>query len=221
MQKTCPSCGKPESASLPFVKAFCINCFSEREKLFEAPAKAEIKRCNTCEKYFVSGKWQEQTREQIGEFIAGKVKSPIDVSASFVSMRPLKKGFLVDLDVEIDVDGVIVKKRAAVQLAILRGLCDNCHKKSGGYSEAIIQLRGATREKLRKIARDIIAQLEAESYISDFEDTRNGIDFSVGSRSLAIRVIGRMGRHYTQSNTLIGMREGKRMYRATICVRFD
>ncbi len=220
MHKTCPSCGRRESGELAFARAFCIDCYSKRENLFEVP-KAELKRCTRCGRSFVSGKWKDFSDSEIGKWAASKIKSRLPVSVKSVSLRSVKGGLLVSADIELDADGTAISKRAGVPVSMPKVLCSDCHKKSGGYREAVIQLRGGTPERLRKMAEKLVGELEAGSYVSDYDEHKNGIDFSVGSRSLALRIVGRLGRHYTRSNTLIGQKEGTRIYRTTLCVRLD
>ena len=121
----------------------------------------------------------------------------------------------------IDVDGTAIEKRVGVMVGVQKALCSDCHKKSGGYREAIIQIRGGTPARKASLAKKLIAELEKGSFISDYEVNKDGIAFPVGSRSHALRAVGALSRRFTQSNTLIGQREGKRMYRATICVRLN
>jgi nonsense-mediated mRNA decay protein 3 len=221
MHKTCPACGKTESAALPFVKAFCVECYSEREQLFEVPKKLELKRCTRCNKHFVSGVWKSFSEEEFGEWAASKIKSRLPISVKQVTLRAVKGGVLVTADIELEADATDIKKQVPITIGLQKTLCTNCHMKSGGYREAVIQLRSGTPERLRKVAETLIKQCEKESFVSDYEENKYGIDFAVGSRKVALQVIGALGRHFTHSNTLIGQRQGKRMFRATICVRMD
>jgi nonsense-mediated mRNA decay protein 3 len=79
------------------------------------------------------------------------------------------------------------------------------------------------------IARDIEESLyssgERLSFISDMEETRDGLDITVGSqkagKEIATAIVDRLGGHVSTHPKLVGEKAGKRVYRITYAVRLS
>lgn len=101
--------------------------------------------------------------------------------------------------------------------------CIDCTRKASGYYEAIIQLRGDKKRVSRalKILRSCILR---ESFITNETITKNGYDMFVGDSKSALMCISHlrdtMKFSQTISRSLVGLKEGKRVYRTTYAIRF-
>ncbi len=218
MAKTCPSCGKTDLEA-EFVGSFCVDCYSERFRVFTLPKEFSVRICSRCKRLFAKGKWITFDEGLLKSWLLEKVKSQLPLANQGVSLRPLKKGYRADFKFVFDAEGTRIEKQASLNVEVDRNLCDDCHKKSGGYHEAVIQLRGGDIERLRKLAETLAVQIQKSSFVSGYEEKKEGIDFLAGSRRAAMQAVNGLGREFTVSNKLTGMKEGKRLFRASICIR--
>jgi nonsense-mediated mRNA decay protein 3 len=114
--------------------------------------------------------------------------------------------------------------------------CDRCSRMSGSYYEGIVQVRAVGRKPrpaeisaASRIAREVeeacFSSGERLSFISDMEETRDGLDITVGSQrigqEIASAIVQRLGGRFTTHPKLVGERGGKRLYRITYSVRLS
>jgi len=219
--KSCPQCGKGEDeCGEPFVGAFCPGCFASKNCLFEVRQPLELEYCPKCGKSKFSGAWERPTKERLAQYLASKVRSayPFKVKGCCVS-SPEKNQFLVEAEISLELpQGSTAEKKATRTVALLPTMCAGCSQRSGGYFEAIIQLRGDPAEVAKK-AGLIKAMVGNESFVSKVEELKEGIDIYVGSFKSATGVLSKLGLSYTQANKLAGKKRGKNLYRRTYCVR--
>ncbi len=219
MLKTCPSCGKTDDET-EFVGAFCSQCYARRVPVFKLPRNLRLRICPRCTRVLAAGgEWTGFTDDFFKQWILRKVKSPLEVRSARVSLERGKNGFHASLELVFDADGAAVEKSANAFVEVDKSLCDECHKASGGYHEAVIQLRGANLSKLRSLAKKLAEGIRKTSFVSGCEEKKEGIDFLAGSRAAAMQEVNALGKPFTLSHKLTGMRDGKRVYRATICIR--
>ena len=140
--------------------------------------------------------------------------------------------------VRAEVDAVVreepVHAEAETEVRIQRTACDMCSRESGGYFEAIIQIRAAGRfpteeEKRRSmsIAREAMASMRKKgdrlAFISEEVEQKEGIDLYMGSmnasRQVCRLITSELGGSFSESPTLVGMKDGKNLYRITFAVR--
>jgi nonsense-mediated mRNA decay protein 3 len=127
-----------------------------------------------------------------------------------------------------------VHAEAETEVRIQRTACDICSRESGGYFEAIIQIRAAgrfpTEEENRRsvaIARETMAMMRKKgdrlAFISDILEQKEGVDLYMGSMNASKQVCrlitSELGGSFTESPTLVGMKDGKNLYRITFAVR--
>lgn len=104
--------------------------------------------------------------------------------------------------------------------------CPSCSKKRGNYFEAIIQLRG-THEKFIEIIdfvkNTIDSQKNPEIFITKLEKKKEGYDLYISNKeyakNMSKRIIDKYGGTIIESNSLVGRKEGRDLYRFTYAVR--
>ncbi len=104
--------------------------------------------------------------------------------------------------------------------------CPTCSKKRGNYFEAIIQLRGG-RSKFDEVLKFVMEIVEdqdnSDIFITKIEKKREGYDLYISDREfskiVSRRIIERFGGSITESNSLVGRKEGHDLYRFTYAVR--
>src|ERR1035437_416223 len=193
---TCPKCGIECSKLFNFV---CRDCFFETFKLIELPLILHVSICSNCGAYFHKSRWEN----------IGKIE---DVLRSVV-----ENVLLIHTEVRIQ-----------------RKSCDMCSRESGGYFEAIIQVRAAGRfptyeenKRCSAISREVIESMKKKgdrlAFISEIRKQKEGLDLYIGSMRVSRRICrliaSKLGGSFAESPTLIGMRDGKNIYRITFAIR--
>jgi nonsense-mediated mRNA decay protein 3 len=227
----CPKCG---ATNKTFVENFCIDCYLHDHTLVDIPAKIELPYCAHCKKVFLKGKWTEPSEAHLELFLKSKVKIKdlyqTAISASFV-FDEMKA--LATLTVSGVLNESVIDIVKAIELQFKKNTCDACSRVSGGYFEAILQIR--LQENARKDALDdafkevstlLILQEKKEplSRIVNLERSKQGIDVYIGSKHaakvIAEKIAARHNSKTVTSYTLHGLdRTGNEVHRFTYCVR--
>lgn len=219
--KSCPSCGKPESDfDEPFVGAFCPDCFASKKSLFEVRLPLELEYCQKCRKARFTGIWEYPNAERLAMYLTGKVRSEYPFTVKPCGLTSPENNML-QIEVELSLElpqGSTVRKKTTRTVTLLPMQCVSCSQRSGGYFEAIIQLRGDPAKVARKTEL-IKAMVGNDSFVSKVEDLKEGVDIYVGSFKSATSVLSKLKLVYTQANKLAGKKRGKDLYRRSYCVR--
>jgi nonsense-mediated mRNA decay protein 3 len=203
----CPKCGKG-SDTTEFFEAFCVDCYPFQVKI---PKGIRLEKCKACSRIRLKGEWQGYDRKRIEEHVASKARGDF-VSAEF--------------DLESSVCSFVFGSRGKetvmkenVDFEIHDTTCPDCSRASGGYFEAIIQLRGE-KEKVERKAQKLGTELGRRTFISKWEEMHGGQDLYVGSTRIVFETLQKVGLKPSKiSKKLTGRREGKKMYRTTFAVR--
>jgi len=206
MERICPKCGK-SSKEAEFVGEFCSGCYPIEIK---CPSTLEVARCSKCERLLGPRGWVKESefnfdlllrRNSKGKFFDAKFDTVSGLAVFWV-----KAG---STDVKIE---------RKVELRVQKGICSDCTRKTGGYFEGNIQLRGEEK-KVQKFAMKIANMLEKESFIAKIEELKEGIDIYFGNRIAAIAALNKFGLPYVRTEKLSGERNGRRLFRTTLLVR--
>ncbi len=209
--KRCPRCNRPES-EVKFYGEFCENC-ARRDVADKVKNKVEIMLCKKCGKIRVSGEFVDFSEESLEDAINRQIKTNRFKLVEFNDK--MAKGLIM----ERTRDGTI-KSDFQVELAKKIVTCDACYKKSAGYYEAVFQLRG-NLQKINTFIGRIERYFEKHGgFITRTEDTDNGIEVFVSSKSIASALISASRLKPVRSYTLSGVKNGKKVYRNTYTLRF-
>jgi nonsense-mediated mRNA decay protein 3 len=233
---TCPKCGKECDKLFDSV---CRYCFFETLKLIELPLVIHIRICSSCGAYFHRSRW-----ENIGnveEVVLKAVENALfihneagDVELYLEPKEVTPYIYRVRAEVDAVVREELVHAEAETEVRVQRTACDMCSRESGGYFEAIIQIRAAgrfpTEEEKRRctaIAREAMEGMKKKgdrlAFISDFQEQKEGVDLYMGSmnasRQVCRVIISELGGGFAESPTLVGMKDGKNVYRVTFAMR--
>jgi NMD protein affecting ribosome stability and mRNA decay len=103
----------------------------------------------------------------------------------------------------------------------VKELCPECRLQSGGYHEAVIQFRGP-REKAVRLAQKAVKKIGAKTGITSLKEDKHGADVLVVRKRPAIEFVQSLGKDFKQTRKLVTQtRDGKRVYRTTLCVRLE
>ncbi len=200
----CPVCGARENEK-PFIGPFCVDCYEVKCKL---PKELELLVCARCGKARLRGEWREISEGEVEEWVLSKCKGEDQPVAFDLENR----------EVIFKLYGKEVRK--PIKLIIKRITCPTCAKMSGGYYEAILQLRGDW-SKIREWAKKFKRALSLKTFISKEEELKEGIDLYVGESKKLLEVLQSFGLKWKCSWKLHGVKDGKRVYRATYVVRWS
>lgn len=203
----CPKCGS-KSSEKEFIGPFCIDCHKFR---FKTPKAVVIKHCKKCGRVWIGNGWVPHNKKKIEEMIASRFKGDferidyyLESSVAVMYFREDNKIYMID-------------KKFEPVLEFMH--CPDCSRRSGGYYEAIIQLRG-DRKKIEKWASKLIYDLNKKTFVTKVEERREGTDLFVGQSKAVFELLRELGLRTKISRKLYTQRKGKRLYRTTFAVRF-
>ncbi len=236
----CPRCGKETEQ-----EGLCEACFHEKYVVFDVPQVVEVTICSQCPSFKVGALWistKLKTYEELAKKAAVKnlrlavnihkeVKDPkVHITLDFFNPN-IMKGVIT---VEGLMEGRLVKTEAETEVRIHKESCNVCSRISGGYYEAIVQVRALGRlptakelTRCLKVADDVMARSEKAgdrlAFVSDVIGLPEGTDLYVGSttcgRQIARAIVDDMGGTILESPKLVGAKDGKGLYRITFAVR--
>ncbi len=105
-----------------------------------------------------------------------------------------------------------------IPLDIKKTICQQCSRISGGYYEAIIQLRGDPVRVLG-YADMLLKKLQKRTFITKEEEKDGGLDLFVGNSKVVVELMGELGVKTLITKKLVGRDQGRRLYRTTFLIR--
>src|SRR3989338_327609 len=206
MKRICPRCGK-SSHDAEFVGEFCASCYPVEIK---CPSMVEVAKCSRCERLLGPRGWVKEGQFDFDLLIKRNCKG------KFIEVKFDPVGGLAVFWVKAGSGETKVERK--VELRVQKGICSDCTRRTGGYFEGNIQIRGEER-KVQKFAMKIANELEKKSFIAKIEELKEGIDIYFGNRVAAIDALNEFGLSYYRTEKLAGERNGRRLYRTTLLVR--
>lgn len=203
MSLICPKCGKT-SDKVAFIDAFCVECYPVNIKV---PDTVELEQCTRCGRARLKGEWTTCNERKISELVLSKCRGDFE-SAEYDLERQTA--------VFVTRHGAKVERVIPVEMK--KTICPQCSRISGGYFEAIIQLRG-NKAKMEKYALMLISRLEKKTFIAKTEEKDEGLDLYVGNSKAVVALMGNLGVRALITKKLVGRDQGKRLYRTTFLVR--
>lgn len=165
---TCPKCGTECDKLFDSV---CRDCFFETFKLIDLPLVLHVKICSSCGAYFHRSRW-----ENIGnleEVVLKAVENALFIHDEagdvelYLEPKEITPYIYMVRASRCNCKGEPVHAEAATEVRVQRIACDMCSRESGGYFEAIIQIRAAgrfpTEEEKRRcsaIAREAMESMK-------------------------------------------------------------
>lgn len=203
----CPRCGKTGKEE-EFIDSFCYDCYGFNLRY---PTEETLQQCKRCKRVQIRGDWVFSRPKLLNEYIVRKCKGEFS-SATFDSVRSeivfcIKKGE----------KSIFVTR--PITLTFAKTICVECSRVSGGYYEAIVQLRGEP-VKVARFQKTLVRSLGRATFITKTEEVKGGIDIYSGSSVKTQEVLGNLEMAYTLTRKLVGRKEGRLVYRATFAIRF-
>lgn len=230
----CPRCGEERE---DFVGKVCVDCFMEREELVEVDGDLSIDVCVSCGAVKV-GSWRDiGLYHALDQLMEERVRIDEEFENTVGSVE-VEEELPDRVEATLSVTGTLGGRKVVVNepvsIQVLRGVCSRCSRASGGYYEAIIQIRAEDRELVEAevdgaldAAEEMLRSTRGAggetTFVSRLEKVDGGVDLYLGdsamARELANRLKDRFGGEVSDSASLVGERDGHEVYRVTYLVR--
>ena len=232
----CVECG---SEGPIFRDGVCKNCFIKTHTFTNGPSIIDLPICVNCNSYKFKNTW---TNEFLGDVLRRLIKNNFQISREFEKVdintecKEAKDGLSCKVFISGFIDDLEIVEEHSIQVRLRRAVCDVCSRQSGGYYEAIVQIRPDKVKLSRKELDDIMStvgalveDLQAKGnralFITDIGEEHGGLDFYISERSAGLVIAKKIQEQYggiiKQSSKNIGMKDSRQMYRVTYLVRLS
>jgi nonsense-mediated mRNA decay protein 3 len=231
----CPKCGKTSEND-----GVCDNCRIADTPWFEYDRRVKSTQCPSCGAIKQVNTWTdtEHERSELAQELA-KTAVHFHPEVRKPSMIVRVEGTTVNRSTAtIALKGLLYNKpvegTCTIELIWHKEQCDRCNRISGSYYEGIVQVRAEGRlpstfelQMSAGIAQQVEDNLQAGgerlSFISDINETRDGLDITVGSQHIGTLIsqgiTAQLGGRFTTHPKLVGEKNGRQLYRITYSVR--
>lgn len=203
----CIICGKDA-----WKNNLCRKHFLKRERLLDIKGFS-LKVCRNCGSYY-DGRWIKGSLEKaLIDMVRGKI--PSKIKAKIVSAR---KGNRVQLRISATakIAGAEKREEKILNVFLKKKLCENCIKLSGGYYEAMLQIRGKNSERIfEMIEKDVKSE-----YTVGMDKTKNGYDIRLLKKDSARKLVKALtGYKIKKSYKHVTTKKGRMIYRDYYSIR--
>ncbi len=231
----CPKCGGPSKDG-----SLCGKCLAGDVAWYVCELRVFITRCGGCGSLKTSAGWGDSTRERedLEEDAAiSAVKFHKDVKKPSVSVKldhlSINRTY-ADLEIKGTLYDESLEGYCSIEVVWQNESCDRCNRQHGNYYEGVVQIRAEGRkatvheqEEAQRIAVQVETTMQNEgerlSFICRFDEGREGLDIVVGSQAIGEQisreVTRKLGGRFSLHPTLVGEKNGHKLYRITYLVR--
>jgi len=238
----CYLCGKEA-----VVEGLCNTCYDEQHPLIEVSTPLPLIACKKCDSVKVPGGWQkisigkmnaeELAEKQMDIILNQEIKLFYEgVSLTIEEVNKLDRvtHLMVTVTGKSHENIPPHDEEYPVEIRFRYSTCDTCGMMSGGYYEAILQMRADGREisdeekkeLTKRVTDTTVARYKTDdkAFVNLIDDTKHGIDYYIGSMPLAKDIADDFESRYIaerkENYKLIGEdKAGKKKYRVTILLR--
>ncbi|MCC7569736.1 60S ribosomal export protein NMD3 [Candidatus Micrarchaeota archaeon] len=205
--KVCPRCGKT-SEQVDFIDSLCVECY---EPDFKVPTKIKITTGKETGKLLYKNQWIPYTDDNIKKVIESHIKGDFeDIEYDLDHNK---------LTVFIKVGNTLRPFERYVVFQIRRILEPHIAQLRAGYYEGIVQIRG-NPQKIPWWRNRLVSFLERHKVgISNEKELKEGIDLYVTDKKKMPEIFHDLNLKFLRTNTLYGLKDGKRIYRDTFLIR--
>jgi nonsense-mediated mRNA decay protein 3 len=210
----CVNCGKNKIKR----NGLCEECLLEQCELFRIK-KFEIILCD-CGSILIKGKWKKfsNIEKALEYLVKSNIKSEHKITKLDIKTKILDSKVAIKITAYGRIQGY---KKTKVEIKDIvtkldRRLCTECIRKRGGYYEALLQVRVSNQDEIMKIIE------KYTNDISNIKPIHGGIDIFFmrkGTARKVSRILKKIGYKIKTSYKLMGMKNGKKIYRDYYSVR--
>ena len=231
----CPKCGGPSKDG-----GLCGKCLASDVAWYVCEPRVFITRCGGCGSLKTSAGWGDSTRER------EDLEEDAAVSAIKFHKDIKKPSVTVKVDhlsnnrtyADLELSGILYDESldgyCSIEIIWINESCDRCNRQHGNYYEGIVQIRAEGRkatlqeqEESQRIAISVETAMQNDgerlSFISRFDEGREGLDIVVGSQAIgeaiSREITRKLGGRFSLHPTLVGEKNGEKLYRITYLIR--
>jgi nonsense-mediated mRNA decay protein 3 len=230
----CVECGK----ELPIFRGgVCLNCYLKHTQFSKGPVILDITLCPRCSSYKYKNTWMQ---ESFHDILKRHIKDVFSISPELKNVEIQTKCneqdrvLLCMVFISGFLEGHQITEQHSLTIRIRHTTCNICSKETGGYYEAIIQIRAEKRtftdaelQTLRSIVESLVRQHQESGkrglFITDIDIRRNGLDFFLSEKTTAFSIVKKLqeqfGGNFKQSASTVGMKDSREVYRMTYLIR--
>ncbi|MCL5412656.1 MAG: 60S ribosomal export protein NMD3 [Candidatus Marsarchaeota archaeon] len=211
MLRHCPTCGR-SSKDVRFIADFCESCVAGRLS-GSVPGYADLLSCRGCGRLKTRSGFAKPDASSIADVIAAQMRGKFSVRV----LRVDRDTAIVEFSTAVD--DCPVSFTRSVELRRAHETCTDCFRRSSGYYEAVVQLRGDP-DSVRRTLAGLTRYVEKnDAFVSKVETLPYGVDAYTSDKLVTAAYLSSRGIKAGRSYTLYGMRHGKRLYRNIYSVR--
>lgn len=212
MLKHCPTCNRTTETTR-FIGERCEVCLSS-ELAKRMPSHATVSYCKRCGRL----KTPEGHEERSKASLSRALKKELCGKGCDIEVKAFD-GEVADVVFTQSVDDSSVSFGKRIAVSMHHEICTTCYRRSSGYYEAIVQIRG-DMYRAEKLAGTIHKYVEKNgSFVSKIDRFENGIDIYAGDKKMLQEFFMARKLKPKTSYTLYTINGGRRVYRNTYLIR--
>lgn len=230
----CVECGKEGPI---FREGVCKECYLKTHSFSKGPRTIELPVCTHCSSYKYKNTW---TSDIFDEVIRRVIKNTFHISNELKKIdiatecTENKEGKTCKIIISGFLDESEITEEHNLLVRMNKTVCDVCSKRSGGYHEAVLQIRAdkrkPTRDELHNIrltVEHLVESLQAKGnrslFITDIDEKHRRLDFYLSEKGAALTITKHIQEQYggqiKTSSKNIGMKDSRQIYRMTYLIR--
>jgi nonsense-mediated mRNA decay protein 3 len=235
MRRFCVKCGKQKNK---LIGSLCPDCYLEKNQVIGLPEKMQIEMDSHSGKYRLGRLWLEPTDENLFKYVKDKIKSLakgqlLQINSLEIKFERQQNNIVALVSFETFIEDVKVKVEKSLLIQLIKSISDASMKLASNYHEAILQVRFKekfTKSQAKEKMQEIIGllhkykKIDVLSDVVNIKDVKGGFDMYVASKKYARKVSDELSKKYRikaiYSNKLIGMKDGREIYRDYLCLKF-
>jgi len=207
----CPVCGKES-------KGICMECYLKRNPL--GVRNFELTICQKCGKIFPETGDDEENLKHIAlkNIFHGEMVKINAIKIDYSKDQKFEKFMDLKIHLFCEYKSQKFENEQSITVKVLKTPCKACSRRSGHYCETVLQLRG-DREKIKDAFKKI-----DKNFVSSIDELKEGIDVYLISRDYGMSLTKQFaddGAGLKFTSKIWGVKDGQRIYRGCILVRFS
>lgn len=244
LKAPCYQCGNPA-----VIDGLCAKCYAEAHPLIEVSTPLTLLACRRCGSVKIPGGWKKMTVDTSESDDLWPAQVDILLDNEVKTSRP---GIELTIEEEKRLDRVLHvilnafgsshddlpphEEQHTIEIRFSYGTCDTCAMMSGGYHEAILQIRADNRPLTEEEEEDIVRTVtemtiadygfDDKAFVTRVSSDKFGLDFQIGSEHLCRLIAKDLESRYLAQRKdnykLVGQdKGGKDKFRITILIRLN
>ncbi len=213
MLKYCPTCNR-SSNDAHFIGEFCETCIKNKLSK-ELPIKVSVEVCKSCGRIRTRDGYAPPNKESIQDAISLGIHRKWKISVKDFDWR----NALLIFKEEYGNENVKMEKRIAVKTK--KTMCTDCYRRTSGYYEAILQIRGPDKKVEEIVSRLMNFISDRGAFSSRVDELENGYNIYISDKKVANAFFEYYELKPGRSYSLYGMKRGKELYRNIYILRLD